>query len=222
MPSLLSVNRVHGLLPSPKGGQTAIDKRPVAGPVTVGSLGLEGDRQMDTRNHGGPEQALYVYAVEDAATWAAELGREVPPGLFGENLTTEGLDITHALIGEQWRIGEGPDAVVVEVTSPRIPCVTFERRMGEPRWIKRFTQGGRPGAYLRVVTTGTVEAGMGITVERRPTHGVTIQETFPRGAAERMAALLAAERSGEVRLHPEMRRHAERVVARRDGDGLGN
>lgn len=217
MPTLLTVNRVHGLLPSPKGGQTAIDKRPVAGPVGVGPLGLEGDRQMDTKHHGGLEQALYAYAVEDAAAWAAKLGREVPPGLFGENLTTEGLDLTHALIGEQWRIGDGEDAVVVEVTSPRIPCVTFERRMGEQHWIKRFTEGGMPGAYLRVVRPGAVEAGMPVTVVRRPTHGVTIRDTFPRGTPEQMAALLAAEQAGEVRLDPEMRRHAEQAVARRLG-----
>ena len=214
MPTLIAVNRVHGLQPTPKGGQTAIDKRPVPGPVGVGPLGLEGDRQMDTSHHGGTEQALYAYAVEDADAWAAELGREVPPGLFGENLTTEGLDVTHALIGEQWRIGQGEDAVLVEVTSPRIPCVTFQDRMGEPHWTRRFTERGAPGAYLRVVRSGSVEAGMPVTVVRRPSHGVTLRQTFPRGEPAVMAGLLAAERAGEVRLDPEMRRHAEQAVAR--------
>ena len=217
MPSLTAVNRVHALLPSPgKGGQTAIDKRPVAGPVAVGPLGLEGDRQMDTAHHGGPEQALYAYAAEDAEVWSAELGREIPPGLFGENLTTQGLDVTHALIGEQWRFGEGAEAVLVEVTSPRMPCVTFQHRMGEPHWVRRFSEHGATGAYLRVVRTGVVEAGMPIAVVRRPTHGATVLDAF-RGEPAAMAALVAADRAGEVRLDPEMRRHAQRAAARPAG-----
>lgn len=219
MATLTAVNRVHRLLPSPKGGQTAIDKRPVDGAVGVGPLGLEGDRQMDTAHHGGPRQALYAYAAEDAADWSAELGREVVPGLFGENLTTRGLDITHAMIGERWRVGEGEDAVVVEVSSPRVPCVTFQQRMGEPHWVRRFTERGATGAYLRVLQTGVVAAGMPVTIVHRPARGATVLEVF-RAEPEAMAALLAAGRAGELDLDPEMRRHAERVLARRgSGDG---
>ena len=214
MPTLLTVNRVHGLLPSPKGGQTAIDKRPVAGPVGVGPLGLAGDRQMDTRHHGGPDKALYAYAAEDARAWSSELGREVGPGLFGENLTTQGLDITHALIGEQWRIGEGEESVLVEVTMPRIPCATFQRRMGEDRWVKRFTLHGAPGAYLRVVRPGVLEAGLPVTVVRRPAHGATVLDAFDRDAPEAMQALLDAADAGELDLADAMRWHAERVAAR--------
>lgn len=215
MPSLLAVNRVHGLLPTPNGGETAIDKRPVAGPVGVGPLGLEGDRQMDTRHHGGPDKALYAYAAEDARSWSAELGREVAPGLFGENLTTQGLDVTHALIGEQWRIGEGEGAVVVEVTMPRIPCATFQRRMEEERWVRRFTLHGAPGAYLRVVRPGVLTAGMPVAVVRRPAHGATVLDAFDRDAPVAMQALLDAAAAGELDLADAMRVHAERVAARR-------
>ncbi|MGZ4638153.1 MAG: MOSC domain-containing protein, partial [Actinomycetes bacterium] len=116
---LTAVNVVHALVPDPRGDldETAIDKRPVPGRVPIHALGAEGDQQLDTRHHGGVDQALYAYAREDAAWWAAELGYDVPPGRFGENLSTEGLDVTGAAIGERWRIGD--DGVLVQVTSPR-------------------------------------------------------------------------------------------------------
>ena len=125
MAQVLSVNRVHTLLPhGPEGRETAIDKQPVAGPVAVGRLGLGGDRQMDVKHHGGPLQAVYAYASEDLAWWSRELGREIPHGFFGENLTTAGIDIGGARQGEQWRLGEAddPDHVVLQVTDSRIPC----------------------------------------------------------------------------------------------------
>lgn len=161
---LLAVNVVYELLRGPS-RMTAIDKRPVAGPVVVGELGLEGDRQCDTRHHGGPDQALYAYAAEDAAWWEEELGRPIPPGLFGENLTTDGLDITNALIGERWRIG---NTVVVEVRSSRTPCTNFSARMGIPRFHKQFAAAGRLGAYLKVLVPGSVAAGDPIAIEYRP------------------------------------------------------
>jgi MOSC domain-containing protein YiiM len=167
---LLAVNVVHELLPGPS-RMTAIDKRPVAGPVAVGELGLEGDRQCDERHHGGPEQALYAYAAEDAAWWAEELGRPITPGLFGENLTTGGLDITKALIGERWRVGS---TVVVEVRSPRTPCTNFSARMGIPRFHKQFAAAGRLGAYLKVLTQGSIAAGDPIEIVYRPRGGVTV------------------------------------------------
>lgn len=131
---ITAVNVVHEILPDPYGDTpvTAIDKRPVGGRVEVHALGLTGDRQCDTRNHGGRDQALYAYADEDADWWAGHLGRVIPPGSFGENVRTSGLDVTGAEIGERWRIGDGPAALVVEVTMPRIPCQMFAHRMGEP------------------------------------------------------------------------------------------
>lgn len=159
-------------------GVTAIDKGPVDGPVKAGRLGLYADVQADRKHHGGPDQAIYVYADEDAAFWQAELGRETPAGWYGENLRVSGVDVSGARIGEQWRIGE---RVVVEVTSPRIPCQTFARWVGgddERGWVKRFTKAGRPGAYLRVVKTGPIAAGDVIEVLDRPAQGPTIAEVF--------------------------------------------
>jgi MOSC domain-containing protein YiiM len=207
---------VHGLLPDPGNDPavTAIDKRPVTGPVEVGPLGLAGDTQCDTANHGGPHQAVYAYADEDAGWWAGELGREIPPGQFGENLRIAGIDVNGAEIGERWRIGAGAAAVVVEVTSPRVPCTTFQRRMDEPHWVKRFTERGCPGAYLRVVVPGRVAAGDPVTVESRPGHGVTVRDAFPRPGGAAARALLDAAGAGVVDLQPELREYAERAVAR--------
>jgi MOSC domain-containing protein YiiM len=190
---LLSVNVVHGLIPDQRGGldRTAIDKRPTAGLIPVQRLGAVGDRQYDQRNHGGPDKALYAYAREDLDAWEQELGRELTNGQFGENLTTAGLDVTGALIGERWRIG-GNDGVEVEVTMPRIPCSTFQGWIDEPQWVRRFFRHGAPGAYLRVLSEGTLAAGDEIEVVHRPAHGVGMIETFLlRDAdAERLSSLL--------------------------------
>jgi MOSC domain-containing protein YiiM len=141
-----------------------------------GEVGLVGDQVVDVRHHGGRDQAVYAYAVEDRDWWAAELGRELGPGSFGQNLDTEGVDVTGAVIGERWQVGT--DGVVLEVSSPRIPCRTFQGFMDEPHWIKRFTEHGAPGAYLRVVSPGSVGAGDTLTVVGRPDHGVTIGDVF--------------------------------------------
>jgi MOSC domain-containing protein YiiM len=162
---------------------TGIDKRPVDGPVAIavpgprGSelTGVEGDRVCDTRHHGGPDQAVYAYAREDLDRWAADLGRDLPGGVFGENLTTGGLDVTGARVGERWLVG---DEAVLEVAAPRIPCRTFAGWLGERGWIKRFTERAQPGAYLRVVQPGTVRAGDEIRVVYSPEHDVTIGLTF--------------------------------------------
>ena len=196
-PRLLSVNIVHARIPDVRGDldETAIDKRAVAGRVSVrpavdGAVGLEGDQVVDVRHHGGPDQAVYAYAVEDLRWWAAELGRELAPGIFGENLTTEGLDVTGAVIGETWRVGSS--GLVLEVTSPRIPCATFQGRMGEPHWVRRFTEHGASGAYLRVVQEGDAGAGDDIEVTHRPDHGVTIGDVFVirRAPAHRLLDML--------------------------------
>lgn len=183
---LRSVNVVFQILDDPGGtpGRTAIDKRPVDGRVYVAGLGLQGDAQLDTRHHGGPLQAVYAYADEDLDWWREHLQRELPPGSFGENLTTAGIDVTHARIGEQWRIGTGDDAVVVEVTSPRIPCRTFANFMAEPQWVRRFTRHGAPGAYLAVRQTGYVRAGDPIEVVARPTDGPRILDEFPGAGSD--------------------------------------
>jgi MOSC domain-containing protein YiiM len=205
---LLTVNVVEKLIPGPKDtGLTAIDKRPQDGRVPVGELGLRGDSVCDTKNHGGPDQALYAYAAEDSAWWAGQLGREIPPGLFGENLVTEGLDITNALIGEVWRLGA---EVEVMVRAPRIPCVTFQHRMEIRGWIKRFHQEGRPGAYLKVLKTGSLGAGDAIEVVHRPEHEVTVGVMFAAQDSAKMKTMLAAD----VDLVDELREQAERIAAR--------
>jgi MOSC domain-containing protein YiiM len=210
MPSkrLLAVNVVHEVLRGPS-RYTAIDKRPVTGPVTVGEFGLAGDKQCDTRFHGGPDRALYAFASEDSAWWAAELGREIPPGLFGENLTTKGLDITTAEIGERWRIGAKKTGIVVEVRLPRDPCANLSARMGIPKFHRRFAATGRPGAYLKVVDGGMVKAGDPLVIDHRPGHGVTIADVFAL-RPDTMRRLLDAG----TELAEPLRKLAERVVRR--------
>jgi MOSC domain-containing protein YiiM len=156
-------------LPDRRPSRSGIDKRPVPGRVAVGELGLDGDVQVNRRYHGGEGQAVYAYAQEDADWWAAELERELPPGRFGENLRTSGLDLTNAVLGERWQVG----TALFEVTACRIPCANFERFWGVPQLVKRFTAHGASGAYLRVLETGEVGAGDEVRVVSRPDHGVT-------------------------------------------------
>jgi MOSC domain-containing protein YiiM len=136
---------------------------------------VAGDRIGAPRDHGGADQAVYAYAREDLDGWERILGRSLPSGCFGENLTTTGVDVTGARIGERWRVG--PD-VVLQVTDPRIPCKTFATFLGERGWIRRFTAHGAPGAYLRVLVPGRVAAGDEIVVEPAEGHDVTIGRTF--------------------------------------------
>ena len=187
MPRLLSVNlAVPRVVEYTDAPFTGIDKRPADGPVRVaapgpravgstGGSGLVGDDVGDRKFHGGDHQAVYAYAREDLDDWAKVLDRELPNGVFGENLTTNGLDVNDALIGERWRIGTD---VVLEVTSCRIPCRTFAGWLGEQGWVKRFTQEARPGAYLRVVTPGEVREGDVVRIVARPTHEVTVGMLF--------------------------------------------
>ncbi|MER6592248.1 MOSC domain-containing protein [Micromonospora purpureochromogenes] len=155
-------------------GRSGIDKRPVDGPVLLRADGVAGDFIGERAHHGGPDQAVYAYAGEDAEWWSAELGRTVPPGGFGENLTTSAVDVTGAVIGELWAIG----SAVLQVTKPRTPCTTFAGFWGVPDLIKRFTVRAAPGAYLRVLREGEVGAGDPVEVVDRPAHGVTIGEVF--------------------------------------------
>lgn len=208
MPLVTAVCRVEQLLrDSGTIGITAIDKRPVDGPVRVRPLGLHADVQADRKHHGGEDQAVYVYADEDAAFFAEQLDRSIPPGLFGENLRTTGVDVTGLVIGERLRLG---DTLELEVTIPRIPCGTFARRMKVDKWVKRFAEEGRPGAYLRVRRSGSVAAGDAVTVLERPEHGVTIGQMFAGLTAEQATAVLAM---GD-RLAPKVVREAQLALRR--------
>lgn len=181
-------------------GVTGIDKRPVTGPVRVvvpgpGGSGLAGDELCDTRYHGGAAQAVYAYAREDLDESASRLGRVLDNGMFGENLTTSGLDVTGAIVGERWRIG----SALLEVTAPRLPCRTFAGWLGERGWVRTFTQRAAPGAYLRVVEEGRLQAGDTVTVLDRPGHAVSVGAAFRALTTERelLPRLLAVESLAE-------------------------
>lgn len=162
---------------------TGIAKRPVTGPVEVrapgpsgvGGSGLVGDDIVSLQHHGGDDQAVYAYAREDLDAWAAELGQPLVDGAFGENLTTTGIDITNALIGERWKVGS---QLVLEVSVPRVPCRTFAVWLDIRGWVKTFVVKAVPGAYLRVITPGSVQAGDHVEVVYRPDHSVTINLVF--------------------------------------------
>lgn len=214
MAHVISVNlAVPRHSPATDPGITGIDKRPATGPVQVaapgpkgsGRTGLAGDRVFDLPHHGGDDQAVYAYAREDLDAWQAELGRPLNGGVFGENLTTSGLDVTGALVGERWRVGAD---VLLEVTLPRIPCRTFAHWMDERGWIKRFTEWARPGAYLRVVAPGEISAGDPVGVESRPDHDVTVGVVFRALTTEPelLPRLLAAETLPEAVREKVLRR----------------
>lgn len=164
---------VRQLLPAAgRVGVTAIDKRPVEGPVRVRELGLHGDVQADREHHGGIWKAVYLLSDSDVEQWEPELGGPVEPGFFGENLRVSGVNTSDLPIGTVLEVGGG--GLRLEVTTPRVPCRTFGDRVGRPGWVRRFTGGGRPGAYARVLSPGTVAAGDEVRVTLVPGHGVTI------------------------------------------------
>lgn len=197
-------------------GRTAIEKHPVTGPVRVTALGLEGDQVGDTFHHGGVDQAVYAFAREDLDLWADQLGAPLADGMFGENLTTSGIDVNEALVGERWRIG----SALLEVASVRIPCNDFKGWLGESgldntRWVKRFASAGRPGPYLRVLEEGTLEAGDDLVVVDRPGHGVTVSTMFRALTTDRSLLPQLLEVDGIV---AEARQAAEKYVD--SGPGL--
>lgn len=161
---------------------SGIRKRPVErievrdpGPKRGGlGSGVVGDEIGSRKHHGGETQAVYAFAREELDLWAGRIGRELGDGMFGENLTTRGLDVDAAEVGEQWRVGE----TLLEVCGPRVPCATFAKHMGEPRWVRRFTEHGRTGAYLAVREPGVIEPGDPIEVVHRPGHGLTVPLFF--------------------------------------------
>ena len=206
--SLAEICRVHELIADRGNGTTAIDKRPVEGAVRVKPFGIFGDVQVDRKYHGGLWKAVYAYASEDAAYFEDLLGRPVSPGTFGENLRTQGIDVNAAIIGERWQIGA---KVVVEVTTPRTPCGTFARRMGDRAWVKKFDDAKRPGTYLRVIKSGDIQRGDSIEVLSRPAHGVAIRDWFARHDAETAAILRDAAAQG-LSLDPEIERDIKKIL----------
>jgi MOSC domain-containing protein YiiM len=187
-------------------GRTGIDKRSVAGPIEFKNNGVVGDRIIDTHVHGGYDQAVYAYAQEDAQWWEKEIGEEITAGRFGENLTTEGIDVNAALVGERWKIG----SVILEVSQPRIPCRVFAGFWKRATLIKDFTQAGRPGAYLRIIQEGTATAGDLIEVIFKPDHTVSISDLFSAKSGERA-------KINEIKVVPQLsqgfKEWAEKIAA---------
>jgi MOSC domain-containing protein YiiM len=153
---------------------TGIYKLPVQMPVEIKSLGIEGDTICDKKSHGGPDQAIYVYGGADYAWWSQELGNEISPGTFGENLTISGLESAQFNAGDYLQVG----GVTLQVTAPRIPCGTFAARMNDPQWVKRFRRAERPGLYCRVIKEGFVKAGDAVLMERYTGETISILEMF--------------------------------------------
>ena len=203
---LLSVNvgRETPIEGAGKSGKTGTFKRPVEGPVEILADGLAGDAISDTKNHGGPDQAVYVFGTPDYDWWSEELGRELPPGTFGENLTVSGLESAGVCVGDRLLVG----SVVLEVTAPRIPCLTLAVRMGDPAFLKRFRSAERPGVYCRVIRAGEVRAGGAVGYE--PYAGVRVQviEVFraffdPSPGEETLRRHLAVPIAGRARKDDE-------------------
>lgn len=187
--------------------RSAIDKRPVSGPVEVGTLGVAGDEIADLTFHGGPDKAVYAFAREDLDEWSAVCGRTFAPGSFGENLTTSGIDLNEVRIGERWQIG----TAVLEAACVRIPCSVFQGFVGQERWVKRFTQRGRPGAYFRVIEEGAMRANDPISVVEHRAHDLTIGYLFRARTTDRS---LLSELQSEPRISAVTRKAVESYVSR--------
>lgn len=167
---------------------SAIGKSTVAGRVAVRGVNLAGDEQADGRVHGGPDKAIYAYASEDTAWWGTVLGSELRPGAFGENLTTIGVDVSGAVIGERWQIG----STELEVCQPRQPCYKLGIAFGDPQMVRRFAHAGRPGAYLRIIQEGELGAGDEVEILGRPDHGITIATVARAVISDEGALAIAA------------------------------
>ncbi|MFK7816451.1 MAG: MOSC domain-containing protein [Gammaproteobacteria bacterium] len=180
-------------------GRTAISaiwKLPITGRVTAKGINLNGDDQADRKAHGGYDKAIYAYAMEDLQWWEQQIKQEIVPGQFGENLTTQGLDVNQALIGEHWKIG----STILEVSEPRIPCWRFGVRMKDKTFPKIFTKALRPGAYLRIIEEGDIGTGDEIKIMHKPTHDLTIKDVFRIFTKDRneAACLLEVEKMSDA------------------------
>lgn len=192
-------------------GATSMEKLAVAESVTVGPEGIVTDTQTDRRHHGGEEQAVYAFAREDLDAWGSRMGVTLRDGQFAENLTTEGIDVNAALVGERWRIG----TVLLEICSVRTPCNDFKNWMGvsgydNAQWVKKFTREARPGPYLRVLEEGKLQAGDEIVVVHRPDHDITVSTLFRALNTDRslLPSLIGIDGLGD-----KPRAAAERYVA---------
>lgn len=166
---------------------TGIWKHPVTGRVALRGVNFAGDDQADRRVHGGPDKAIYAYSREDYDYWHRREAMATSSGLFGENLTVEGLDLSAALIGERWHVG----SAILEVAQPRLPCYKLGIRVGDARFLKKFLAAGRTGAYLRIVQEGDVGAGDVIEIASQPVHGITLRLMVDALADDEKAALLS-------------------------------
>ena len=187
--------------------KTSIFKEPVEGRLEIKGVNVEGDVQADLKVHGGRDKAIYSYASEDYEWWTEELGSPTGPGTFGENLTTAGINVSGAVIGERWRVG----SALLEVAQPRTPCFKLGIRMGTQRFPRMFSLARRPGAYLRIVEEGDVGAGDRIEIVSRPQHDLTVADvaTIRYDGHDRAGELLAAPELPE-RLHEWARDMLER------------
>jgi len=172
--SSINLGRERTLRRKDRVEQTGIFKFPTDYPVKVTKLGLEGDVIISKKHHGGPDQAVYVYGGGDFKWWSEELGKEIPPGTFGDNLTISDLESTQFNIGDFVYIGE----VTLQVTAPRIPCATFAARMEDPQWVKRFRYAERPGLYCRVIREGFVKAGDPVSIEKFTGETISVLEMY--------------------------------------------
>jgi MOSC domain-containing protein YiiM len=204
---LIGVNIGQAQPIAAKSGMSGIFKQPTDAPVTVTQSGLQGDAIVDTANHGGVDQAVYIYTVEDYDWWASSVGRTLAPGTFGENLTLAGAESAWWAVGDVFQIG----SVVLQITSPRVPCVTLATRMGDPQFVKKFTQAGRPGVYCRVLQEGTLRVGD--TIDYRPYDWQTIPDGVRIGVIEMFRFDLARHKSAD-----ELRRLLRAPVAIRARD----
>jgi len=195
--------------------KSAIWKSPVSGRVPARGVNLAGDEQADRRAHGGPDKAVYAYAIEDTRWWERNIGRALGYGEFGENLTTEGIEVNDALVGERWQVG----TAVLEVSEPRVPCWRLGVRMNDKMFPRRFTEALRPGPYLRIVVEGDVGAGDEIRVVERPGHDLTIRDVFRIYTRDRdeVERLLAVPRMSE-----SWRRWAQEFLQKTKGRSAGS
>jgi MOSC domain-containing protein YiiM len=203
-----------------EGVDTGIDKVTQDATVEVrdpgpeaGGSGVVGDFIGDLAHHGGSDQALYAFQREDLDAWSQRLDRPLRNGFFGENLTTVGIDLAAARIGERWRVGS---SVEVVVTAPRIPCSTFRGWIDEQGWLTTFTRDARPGTYLRIAVPGRLGAGDQIKVLHRPAHDVTVALMF-RAEMDRPDLLPMLLEAGDD-LHPDIAADARATAAHRPSD----
>ncbi|MGH9127335.1 MAG: MOSC domain-containing protein [Acidimicrobiales bacterium] len=188
--------------------RSAIWKHPVDGPIALAGVNLAGDDQADRRVHGGDDKAVYAYAIEDYHWWASALHEDMDPATFGENLTTEGLDLTRASIGDRWQVG----SATLEVAQPRSPCYKLGIKMGDDAFPELFEAAARPGVYLRIVNPGSLAAGDAIEVQPAVTPAITLEDLIRPDPDRDLLSRIAAD----ARVPVGWRRHAARTLERLD------